>query len=148
MILAHGGIEGGYGLYLSEGKPAFVYNYLGARAHHVRVQGNAAQGEGDHRGRFRLRRGRHRKRRLAHGDGQWEEGRRRRLERSVPIKFSIGEGLDIGMDGGSAVDFVYQLPFEFGGTIEKVTFELKPKPADTKPAEDQESGRRALMTDS
>ena len=28
-----------------------------------------------------------------------------RLERTVPVQFSLGEGLDIGLDSGSAVDF-------------------------------------------
>ena len=28
MIVTHGGIDGGYGLYLRDGKPTFVYNYL------------------------------------------------------------------------------------------------------------------------
>jgi len=28
MIVTHGGVQGGYGLYLREGKPTFVYNYL------------------------------------------------------------------------------------------------------------------------
>jgi arylsulfatase len=28
MIVTHGGLEGGYGLYMREGKPVFVYNYL------------------------------------------------------------------------------------------------------------------------
>jgi arylsulfatase len=49
-----------------------------------------------------------------------------RLERSVPIQFSIGEGVDIGMDTGSAVDFTYKLPFAFTGRIEKVTVEVRP----------------------
>jgi hypothetical protein len=48
-----------------------------------------------------------------------------RLERTVPVKFSICEGLDIGMDGGSPVDFTYQVPFGFTGTIDKVTIDLK-----------------------
>jgi hypothetical protein len=38
---------------------------------------------------------------------------------------SIGEGLDIGEDVGSAVDFTYKLPFTFTGTIDKVTFDFK-----------------------
>lgn len=50
-----------------------------------------------------------------------------RLERTVPVQFSIGEGLDIGMDVGSPVDFTYQPPFRFTGTIEQVTIELKPE---------------------
>src|SRR5215472_13685535 len=28
MIATHGGLEGGYGLYVRDGKPTFVYNYL------------------------------------------------------------------------------------------------------------------------
>jgi arylsulfatase len=50
-----------------------------------------------------------------------------RLERSIPIQFSLGEGLDIGMDVGSPIDFTYQLPFAFTGKIEQVTVELEPK---------------------
>ena len=49
-----------------------------------------------------------------------------RLERTVPIQFSLGEGLDIGVDSGSAVDFTYKLPFKFTGTIEKVEIDLAP----------------------
>jgi hypothetical protein len=30
MIVTHGGLEGGYGLYLRDGKPTFVSNFLGA----------------------------------------------------------------------------------------------------------------------
>ena len=52
-----------------------------------------------------------------------------RLERTVPVQFSIGEGLDIGMDGGSPVDFTYKMPFAFTGRIRKVTIELKPQRA-------------------
>jgi len=47
------------------------------------------------------------------------------LERTVPAQFSLGEGFDVGMDHGSAVDFTYQLPFKFTGMIEEVVVELK-----------------------
>jgi arylsulfatase len=50
-----------------------------------------------------------------------------RLERTIPIQFSLGEGLDIGRDVGSPIDFTYKMPFEFSGKIEKVTIELKPE---------------------
>ena len=49
-----------------------------------------------------------------------------RLERTIPIQFSLGEGIDIGMDIGSPIDFTYALPFAFTGKIEQVTVELKP----------------------
>jgi hypothetical protein len=64
-----------------------------------------------------------------------------RLERTVPVQLSIGEGLDIGMDGGSPVDFTYQLPFAFTGTIEKVTIELKAKASDLKEPEPAVKGK-------
>jgi hypothetical protein len=47
-----------------------------------------------------------------------------RIERSIPIQFSLGEGLDIGTDIGSPIDFTYTLPFDFTGKIEKVTISL------------------------
>ena len=48
-----------------------------------------------------------------------------KLPHTVPNQFSIGEGVDVGTDIGSAVDFTYKLPFTFTGKIEKVTFDLK-----------------------
>jgi hypothetical protein len=48
-----------------------------------------------------------------------------RLERTIPTQISLGEGLDIGIDVGSPVDFTYKLPFKFTGKIEKVMIELK-----------------------
>ncbi len=48
-----------------------------------------------------------------------------KLPKTSPIQFSLGEGIDIGMETGSAVDFTYKLPFAFTGKIEKVVIELK-----------------------
>jgi len=50
-----------------------------------------------------------------------------RLGKTVPVQLSFGEGLDIGRDVGSPIDFTYKLPFAFTGKIEKVTIELKPE---------------------
>jgi arylsulfatase len=47
-----------------------------------------------------------------------------RLEKTIPIHFSLGEGVDIGMDIGSPVDFTYKLPFAFTGKIDKVNVKL------------------------
>jgi arylsulfatase len=47
-----------------------------------------------------------------------------RLEKTIPVQFSLGEGLDVGMDIGSPVDFTYKMPFAFTGRIEKVTIDL------------------------
>jgi len=42
----------------------------------------------------------------------------------VPAQFSLGEGLDIGMDIGSPIDFTYELPFAYTGSIKQVTIKL------------------------
>jgi arylsulfatase len=47
------------------------------------------------------------------------------LPKTIPIQISLGEGLDIGEDVGSAVDFTYKLPFKFTGTIDNVSVDLE-----------------------
>lgn len=124
MIVTHGGLEGGYGLYLRDGVPTFVYNFLSVDRPTFRAEGPL--GPGKHTlvvdfaydgggmgkgGEFTLK-----------SDGDRVGGGR--VERTIPIQLSLGEGLDIGIDIGSPIDFTYALPFVFTGTIEKVTFEL------------------------
>jgi arylsulfatase len=127
MIVTHGGLEGGYGLYLREGKPTFVYNFLSVDRTTFAANDPLPQGKTKLVVDFAYDGG---------GMGKGGEitmtanGKKiagGRLERSIPIQFSLGEGLDIGMDVGSPIDFTYQLPFTFTGTIEQVTVELKPK---------------------
>jgi len=125
MIVTHGGLEGGYGLYLVNGKPTFLYNYLAIERHAFASKdplpkGNvklvvdfAYDGGGLGKGG---------KITMTANGKKIAEGR---LEKSIPVQFSLGEGLDIGLDVGSAVDFSYKLPFAFTGTVEKVTVELK-----------------------
>ncbi|WHO40390.1 arylsulfatase [Sphingobium sp. AP49] len=126
MIVTHGGLEGGYGLYLREGKPVFVYNFLSVdrptftaskalgAGRHTLVVDFAYDGGGMGKGA---------KIAISSDGAVLAEGR---IERSVPIQFSLGEGLDIGMDTGSPIDFTYKLPFKFSGKIEKVEIEIKP----------------------
>jgi len=47
------------------------------------------------------------------------------MKTTIPVQFSLGEGLDIGKDLGSPVDFNYKPPFAFVGKIEQVTVDLK-----------------------
>ena len=124
MIVTQGGSEGGYGLYLREGRPVFVYNFLGqerptfagetalpAGRSTIEVAFKYDGGGMGKGGAFTLKAG-----------GKTVAGGR--IERSVPIQFAIFEGLDIGLDTGSPVDWTYKLPFRFTGKVEKVTIEL------------------------
>jgi hypothetical protein len=46
------------------------------------------------------------------------------IERTVPGRFSLDEGLDVGEDTGTPVCESYQVPFKFTGTLKRVTIEL------------------------
>jgi arylsulfatase A-like enzyme len=128
MIITHGGLEGGYGLYLREGRPTFVYNFLAQERPTFAAKDPLPKGkttlvvdfayDGGGRGRGGTVTLRANGETLAQG----------RLERTIPIQFSIGEGLDIGRDSGSPVDFTYTPPFAFTGRIGKVTVEIRPEP--------------------
>jgi arylsulfatase len=125
MIVTHGGLEGGYGLYMRDGKLTFVYNYLAVERPTFTSKEALPKGKTTIVVDF-----------VYDGGGMGKGGKitmtasgkkvaEGRLERTVPVQFSICEGLDIGMDSGSPVDFTYQLPFAFTGKVEKVTIELK-----------------------
>jgi arylsulfatase len=125
--LQHGGLVGGYGLYVREGKPTFVYNYLALDRFtitgkqplpkgKVRLKVNFAYnggGGGPGKGAAVT---------LTANGTRVAEGR---LPKTIPIQISLGEGFDVGMDVGSPIDFTYQLPFKFTGKIDKVMIELK-----------------------
>jgi hypothetical protein len=54
---------------------------------------------------------------------------------------SIDETFDIGVDTRTPVDFSYDLPFRFNGTIDKLTYKLGPEQL---AAEDQKKVQEAV----
>jgi hypothetical protein len=134
MIVTHGGLEGGYGLYLRDGVPSFVYNFLSVDRPTFTAKNGLPKGKTTLVVDFAYDgggMGKGGKITMSANGKKIAEGR---LARTIPIQFSLGEGLDIGMDIGSPIDFTYDLPFVFTGKIEKITIELKPeKEASTQP---------------
>jgi arylsulfatase len=126
MIATHGGLVGGYGLYVREGKPTFVYNYLALDRFTVAGKEPLPKGKVQLKVDFAYNGGGGLGKSAAVtmmvNDNKVAEGR---LPKTIPLQISLGEGMDIGMDVGSAVDFTYKLPFKFTGKIEEVTVELK-----------------------
>lgn len=125
MIITQGGLEGGYGLYLKEGKPTFVYNYLSLDRPTIMANEGLPGGKVQLIVNF-----------VYDGGGIGKGGKititangkeigQGRLEKTIPVQFSLGEGLDIGMDTGSPIDFTYKMPFAYTGKIEKVAVDLK-----------------------
>lgn len=125
MIVTHGGLEGGYGLYLRDGVPTFVYNFLGTERMTTAAKEPLPKGKVKLAVDFKYDGGGVGKGgaiTIAANGKTIAEGK---LAKTIPASFSLGEGLDIGMDLGSAVDFTYKLPFKFTGKIEKVVIDLK-----------------------
>jgi arylsulfatase len=127
MIVTHGGLVGGYGLYVREGKPTFVYNYLSLERPTFTGKDALPAGKVSLAVDFKYEgkeaeRGRGATVTMTVNGERVAEGH---LERTIPIQISLGEGMDIGMDAGSPVDFTYKVPFKFTGKIEKVVIDLK-----------------------
>ncbi|MGB8145540.1 MAG: arylsulfatase [Chromatiaceae bacterium] len=136
MIVTDGGRFGGYGLFLSKGelgigrgKPVFLYNLLdlkrttwegpelGAGKHTI-VFDFKSDGPGLGKGGTGV----------LSVDGK--EVARNSMEHATPITFPEDETFDIGQDtrtGVAMIEYRYEPPFTFTGTIDKVTFNLEPE---------------------
>jgi arylsulfatase A-like enzyme len=127
MIVTQGGNVGGYGLYLREGKPTFVYNYLSLDRTTIGGNQPLPVGKVQLKVDFVYKGGPKELGKaavvtLSANGSKIAEGQ---VPKTIPATISIQEGLDIGEDVGSPVDFTYKPPFKFTGKIERVTFDLK-----------------------
>lgn len=126
VIVAQGGAFGGWSLYVrADGFPVYCYNLLGL--HRTKVAGSAPLAAGSHRlvmafdydgggpglgGEVRL---------LVDG----EQVGRGRLERTVPLVFSLDETCDVGRDTASPVSDDYTADASaFTGQIHQVQLEV------------------------
>ena len=143
MIVTHGGLEGGYGLYLRDGKPTFVYNFLSVERTTFTAKEALPAGKTQIVVDFKYDGGGMGKGGTVTVSANGKTVAEGRLERTIPAQFSLGEGLDVGLDAGSPIDFTYKLPFAFTGKIEKVRIKLgKPdigKPAAKRPDTSRET---------
>jgi arylsulfatase len=135
MIITQGGLFSGWALYLEKGKgkPVFHYNFCDVA--HYQVAGTDALAAGKHTIKmdFAYDGGGIGKGGTATLTIDGKEVAKGRIEKTVPIRISLDEGLDVGEDTGTPVNLSYDVPFKFTGTIHKVTIDLKAKPGDPPP---------------
>jgi arylsulfatase len=136
IIVTDGGRFGGYALFLSKGvagvrksKPVFLYNLLGLER---TVWDGPELGAGKHTIIFNYKPS-------APGLGKGGTGvlsvdgkevARKSMEHSTPVTFPEDESFDIGSDtrtGVALLEYRYDVPFRFTGTIDKLTFHLEPE---------------------
>ena len=138
MIVTDGGRFGGYGMYLLKGKPVFVWNLLAlARVRweapdvltagkHTLEYDFSYEGLGYATLAFNSVSGLGRA-----GTGTFKvDGKlvaTHKLEHTVPLTLPWDETFDIGSDTGTPVDDAdYRVPFNFTGTINKLTVAVEP----------------------
>ncbi len=125
VIMTLGGRFNGIGLYFLNNKPVFCYNFLNLKRSTVEAPAELSPGEHTVLVKFNYE-----------GTGMGQpanvemiiDGKsvaRGRVERTIPIRISLDETMDIGEDAGTPVSEDYKVPFEFTGHIEKVIIELK-----------------------
>jgi hypothetical protein len=125
MILTQGGLFGGLGLYLDKGKPVFHYNFVDVA--HYEVGGTEPLSAGKHTLRLDFGYdgggiGKAATATLHVDDREVAQGR---IARTIPIRVTLDESLDVGEDTGTPVNLTYDVPFRLSGTIQKVTIDLK-----------------------
>jgi arylsulfatase len=139
MIATQGGRFAGWGFYVLKGKPVYVWNLLDLKR--VRWEGAEPLSPGKHTLEFDFKydglgfatlafnnmsglgRG---------GTGELKvDGKvvaTQAMERTIPLTLQWDESLDIGADTGTPVDDAdYQVPFRFGGKLNKVTIRVQPR---------------------
>ena len=110
VIVAQGGIAGGWTFYCRQGRLRYVYNFYGVE--HYAVEGTMAVPEGSHQVRMEF----------AYDGGGLAKGGQvslfidgapagsGRVERTEPMVFSADETCDVGFEAGSPVTTDYTTP--------------------------------------
>ena len=125
VIVAQGGLTGGWGLYAKDGKPKYCYNFYGIDRYYVEGASKIPVGKHEVRMEFAYDGGG-----LAKGgtvtlylDGKkCGEGR---VERTEPMVFSADETCDVGFGAGSPVTYDYGThDNEFSGEVNWVEIDI------------------------
>ena len=129
VLATQGGNFGGWGLFVNEGKPQFVYAFSNQPQHKFRIASDRPLTPGKHVVRFDLNydgggRGKGATGVLLVDDVKVGEGR---IASTIPNRYSLDETFDVGEDTGTAVvdDYSAKMPFKFTGTLDKLTIDLR-----------------------
>lgn len=125
VLLAQGGNTGGFSLYVKDRKLHYVHNYVGAEEFHVESGREIPAGEVELGFDFKPTGNPD----LVSGRGVpgraelYINGKRvaeAEIPVTVPLSYSLSEGLSCGRDSGSPVTTNYQAPFPFSGQLDSV----------------------------
>jgi arylsulfatase len=126
VLVAAGGVVGGYTLFCRNGVPYYEYNYFSQNRYRISSSEALPQGKSTVRMEFQY-----------DGGGIGKGGTvtlfindkavgRGRVEKTEPLRYSADETFDTAMDTGSPVSVAYQSPAEFNGKVTKVLVDIAP----------------------
>jgi arylsulfatase len=128
VLITQGGRFGGWGLVLMDGRPQFNYAFSNQPQHKYRVASKEKLAPGKHTLKFDF---------AYDGPGYGKGGTgtltvdgaqvaKGKIERTIPVRFSLDETMDVGADTGTPVveDYVKRMPFKFNGVLNKVVIQL------------------------
>jgi arylsulfatase len=131
VLATLGGRYGGWALLIQDGKPEFAYAVSNQPDHKFRIISPQPITPGDHVVRFSFKYdgggiGKGGQGTLFIDGNQVAQGR---IERTIPVRFSLDETLDIGEDTGTPVieTYVDKMPFKYGGSLKRVAVVLEPE---------------------
>jgi arylsulfatase len=128
-LVSYGGTDGGYSLYVRDGKLQYVQNYV-ARDY-LHVEANEPVPAGRHALRFEFEVTGPPD--IANGKGTpgraqlYIDGRlvgQADFPYTTPLSLGLTGGITVGGDPGAPVAPFYETPFEFTGTVHSVTFDV------------------------
>jgi arylsulfatase len=125
ILATQGGLFGGWALYLADGRPTFHYNLVNVQHYEVAAPQPLAPGKHTIVMDFKYEGGGIGKGGTATLSVDGTQVAQGRIDRTIPIRIALDEGLDIGEDTGTPVNLTYDVPFRFTGTLGKVTIDLK-----------------------
>jgi arylsulfatase A-like enzyme len=145
VLVADGGVTGGFCLFVQDRRLHYVYNYAGAGLYHLESDARLPSGRTELRFHFQPTAAPE----VAHGLGTPGLGQlfigeqlvaEGELPRTLPLLFGMGGGLSVGRDATSPVCDMYPAPYAFTGELEKVVVDVGGAPQ-----EDLEARTRQAM---
>lgn len=125
VLLTQGGRFAGWGFFLEDSKPTYVYNFVNAERYIIQSPEKLAPGKSTIKFNFDYDGGGVGAGgigKLFINDQQVAEGR---IEKTLPYRLALDETFDVGRDTGTPIVETYQVPFAFTGNLQKVTLNLK-----------------------
>lgn len=126
IVVTQGGLSAGWALMFQGGKPVFHYNFGNVKHFAIAAKNPLAPGKHTVVFDFAYDGGGVGKGGTGTLSVDGKEVAKGRVEATMPFRFSFDETFDVGEDTGTPVCLDYDVPFKFGGHIEKMVINLIP----------------------